>query len=458
MTSLRRSDVLFIALAILGVVVGAVLNPYVNTIGAQRAAALVVVALVALAAVSLEVIQSLRNNCEPVDSTVQSTPPNSRLNLYLGLLGIATSWIWLYRGWLTHPTLFADDFHYILQSIDWETARSNLLVPYNEHLVPATRIVTWILLQLDPVHPERPFAAFTVGMLLLTSTLLFFFARRIGVGDFAGLVAVASFVVSTSYSEVVTWYSASQWLISVCLLLASLLLVERPSDARLAGAILLSALAPWSYTIGVLVGPFTTFWLWTWHRRREAPSFLPALAGIASSLVAVRLIRSSMTDPDYWKSGGHGMLEAFDPVGGLVYSARLFVERLLPMDRLFGWFEATPVRSIVVFAALAVGAVAALRAKPALARLWPIAVLIGLAYAITVPFRTWQPYLGIVSWNRYQLIPSLGFSLLAAGVVGSFPRLRDAINRTMLLWFLMALALWTIIQSGVVWPLLSRVI
>ena len=50
--------------------------------------------------------------------------------------------------------LFADDFHYIAQSVDWPTARRNLFVPFNEHLVTTTRIITFVLVQIGGEHPS----------------------------------------------------------------------------------------------------------------------------------------------------------------------------------------------------------------------------------------------------------------------------------------------------------------
>ena len=75
-------------------------------------------------------------------------------------------------------------------------------------------------------------------------------------------------------------------------------------------------------------------------------------------------------------------------------------------------------------------------------------VHIAAGYTITVPFRTWQTYAGLVDWNRYQLIPQIGMSLLVAGLVGADAKLRGGLNGRMLLWFLAALALWTVLQSG----------
>ena len=112
-------------------------------------------------------------------------------------------------------------------------------------------------------------------------------------------------------------------------------------------------------------------------------------------------------------------------------------------------------RGVVIVAGLGSLAVAGVRGFPKLARLWPIAAMIVVGYAIAIPFRTWQSYAGLVTWNRYQLIPQLGLSLLIAGLLGDVPGLRGRISHS-LFWFLAGLVLWTELQTGVVFAVWLR--
>ena len=451
MISLRRSDIAFIGSAAVGIVFGVLLNPLVDTWWQQQQAVLGIIAVIVLAAVALEVARSLRVSSPTRELTLSDEALACTSGwASLGALVVLAAWAFLYREWWSAPRLFADDFRYIQQSADWETTKRFLFVPFNEHVVPATRIITWLLVQVGGDRPEIAFAAFSVFMFLATTVLLFLLARRVGGGEIPALAAAAWFAVATCHSEVVTWYSASQWLIAACLLLGSLLLVERRCKTRLFFATLFAGLAPWSYSIGAIVGPFTTFWLFAWHRRCEWRSLLPAVAGIASSIAVVVLVRRSMNDPAYWETGGRGFLEAFSPMSGFLFSVRLFVDRVLPVDLLLPWSFAGTIRAAVIFALVGIVAVTALRMRPPLACLWPTVVLIALGYAITIPFRTWHSYSGVAEWNRYQMIPQIGMALLVAGVVGSSPHCRGRATWRGLLWFLGALGVWTALQSGVV--------
>jgi hypothetical protein len=449
MSRFRRSDITLIVIGVLGVAFGVYVNPFLTTWWDQHQAIHGIVTLLVLSAVSLEVVRSLRTAGERVET---SSPPTS-IPAVLGFWLIMTAWAMLYRyPWSGHQ-LFADDYRYLSEAgRDWNGALQNLFKPFNEHLVVTTRIVTALFVHNGDFVSSRlateDWCGRVAGLLfLMTGALLFEFLRRIW-GERSALMGFALFAVSVCHSEVILWYSAAQWLIPVSLLLGSLLIVEQPGGKRLFAATFVSAFAPWNYSIGAIVGPFTTLWLLGWHRRWQWRSLLPALAGIASTIVVLMIVRRSMAEEQYWSSGGRGMFEAFSPWMGLIYSARLFADRLILVNLGYRGLPVSLLTATAIIGVMGIAIVAALRRRPSLAVLWPAAVLIVVGYGIAVPFRTWEPYESLASWNRYQLIPHLGLSMLVAGVVGDVVQRSDSVfGWRKLVWFTVGLSLWGLWQG-----------
>jgi hypothetical protein len=453
MTRLRRSDAVFLFVAVVGIPLGVWLNPYLLTRDDQEFAILRIAAILSVSLVAWEIFQSLRRFPEE-----HPTEPLGR-SAYKALVAFAVVMFfsaWVYRfPWLqlSHHW-FADDYTYLEQSADWETTKRNLFVPFNEHVVPLTRLVTVGIVSLGeaPADGQTALAAriFSSLLFLATTALLFQLARRVGRGDLPALVASSWFALSVCHFEAVLYYSASQWMIAACLLLGSLLLVERDCKTRLFWASAFAAFGPWCYSIGALIGPFTSFWLVAWHRRWRWRSIAPAIAGVVSTASVLVVIRLAMQDEKYWTSGGRGLLEAFSPWDGFLYSARLFVDQLILASLgVAKWpVGATEVAFVLVIVAIAV--VVGLRNRPSLARLWPIAALVVAGYAIVIPFRTWQIYATLAhNWTRYQLIPHLGMSLLLAGIVGSSTRFQGRLGWTGFGAFLFCLFWWAVWQYRV---------
>jgi hypothetical protein len=361
----------------------------------------------------------------PVDSRTPARPYSGRA--WIVFVAIVFCWLVLYRERFLRPAPpIGDDAHYLRDSADWPTTLGNLFAPYNEHMVVPARLLTYAVISIagwieTPVH--QPMAAATSGLFLTTLVLLFAFARRWWGNDAAGLFTVVLFAMSTSYREVILWYSASQWLFSFGLLLAGLLLVtisaERPRRRSVAAGMLVAFCGPFAYSIGVLVGPLCTIYGAARQcgavARRSWTVLAPSVGTVAALPVATALRLSWFGTPGYSESGGRGP-EAFRAGDGLVYILRLGVDLLVLRN--LGYPHVTTEQSLIWVVPLeAVAVVGLLRLRPALWRLWPHAVLIGLPYACTIPFRTWVEYGVLTNWSRYQLFPQLGLALLLTGAV-----------------------------------------
>jgi hypothetical protein len=67
--------------------------------------------------------------------------PVTGLIVALACLGPA----WLFFDPLTHYRLQSDDFAYAAASRTWARTQTNLLVPHNTHVVPAWRVLCWLV-------------------------------------------------------------------------------------------------------------------------------------------------------------------------------------------------------------------------------------------------------------------------------------------------------------------------
>ena len=342
---------------------------------------------------------------------------------------ILVLWLAMFRERWSRPEIKYDDYHYITIGATWSSTTRNLFNPFNEHFCVPTRLLTWGL--CATVEPSRlPGALAVAGMLLFASAFvpLFVFVRRECNSPAMGLLAVSIYALTPVHQEVVMWYSASQWCWALVLLLVALLMVPagvvRMTAWRLGGVVLLAAIAPFTYAVGLLVGPVTSLYLIV--RRcvgqlaaRPACCVLPALA-----TVVVVLTLACWKGPDIArraKYGGRRPADAIAPLSGVLYGMRSTVDTLVLRNLGFRPVSRLPrVCYAVVFLIVIFGLGELIRraVRPGLLILgW---TLVLLPYAMMLPFRVWVQYEDFTLWSRYQLFPQLGVALIVCGAVAEF--------------------------------------
>lgn len=380
---------------------------------------------------AIEFVRAARiSNTNPLASSTEH-PVKHPLRTLLVFVTIVALWLLLYRDRWLHPRIMFDDNDYLRSSATWELTRQNLFMPYNDHLVVPTRLVSYLCVRLSD-ESTLPFACslVVIPLFLLTLVLLFFFARREWRSDAAGLLAVALFSLTTCQREIIQWYSASIWLTCPICLLGSLLLIgdwRTPiGSARYFAACALCFLAPFSFSISALVGPITSMGVLCKSgpirpARRLLAATGPTLATLlAMSLIVPRLLRFSGAD-NHVVGGGRAFGETMDYLAGVHHSLQLSVDLLflrnLGVLRTMNKTTEPTWHYTWLFPLLLLGFVAVLRLRPSAWRIYPFFLLIVLPYAITVPARTWVNYGDLVYWSRYQMLPQLGVALLLTGSI-----------------------------------------
>lgn len=343
-------------------------------------------------------------------------------------LFIAGCWLYLYRQRWSTPILFADDLSYLETSRDLPAVSAHLFESYNEHLVVLARLWTFAALRASNGWTEaEALARSAVPLYLAALAQLFFIVRREAASPAAGLLAVVLFGLTTSHRETLLWYSASLWLIPLNLLLAAVWLCGSGAipvgTGRHTAVLFLAALAPLTYTVGLLVGPMATLCLArepangsrrAWWVKVLAPAALTLGVG---GIVMARLVRWAGTQT-YVAGGGRGVMRVFDPLGALVVGPQLVVDGLvfrnlgltLDLSRTTeptGWYLiALPF--VFLFPAML------WTTRPAAWRVYPAIALIVLSYALVLPFRTWVNYPDLLESNRYQLFAQVGYAWFVA--------------------------------------------
>lgn len=416
----------------LGVGLGIVANPWLTTEAERARWCLTIEIFVLATAIGVALWRAYRREqaaAAPASGQDERQAPDWPRTIGC-LVIIAGLWLLLYRWRWLQPEIIGDDEHYLRAATDWETTRANLFRPYNEHFVVPTRLITYLCLHLSTAATlPRTMALVAVPLFFLALGLLFSLARREWRSDFAGLLAVALFALTTNDREIIFWYSATQWLIALNLLLGALLLAgtaaHGPSPFRLAGVTLLAYCAPFSYSVGLLVGPISSLWLAVKARGASygywlALVVLPTVGTLLGVMTLLPTLLAWTHSDEYRLSGGRGM-GTFDLRGGILYSAQLIVDLLFLRNLGIPWiFDETrygPWGYGAVLLLLALGLIWLLRARPAAWRLTPALGLVVLPYALAMPFRVWVNYWSLTTWTRYQLFPQLGVALVVTGAV-----------------------------------------
>jgi len=336
---------------------------------------------------------------------------------------------------------FIDDDVMTLQvGQSWDLTRHYLFKPFNEHLLLPTRL--WAFAAVQLTTPESLQRWLMVGIWLLYGVSLlqlFLLTRREFGGDAPGLIAVAAFALTSVYHECLWWFMAAQWLWTLNLLLATWLVLDpcRPTVQRANLAGLLAFLSPFTFSIGLLIGPCAAIWILCRWQIGRSVWWRPLVGTFIAFFVTTPIIRSGLREDLPLARSTIARFFELDLWNGLGATARISVDYLLLSNLgiprrwildstphvLETWQLGilwAPLISALIFPLLAAVPVVILRARPACWRLAPFVLLIVLDYGLVMPFRSWMDYPQMSTWTaRYHILPHLGAALFLVGAWAS---------------------------------------
>lgn len=326
-------------------------------------------------------------------------------------------------------SLYSDDFAYVAASRNLSRTLANLFVPHNTHIVPAWRVLTWVLVawsgsleKLPEVLAEASYAIL-VSVILLAGRLV---ARETG-RAVLGLAAMVGVGATSVMASPACWYSAGQTLWAGFGILATLWYAQCWRRSRAWAALPLAGvwamLAGWFWTIGHLAGPLAAVYLWLDGRRRcRWGAAVPLLATFAAVALSIALGGSRIDS----KISFHGRTtrEAARPIAGIMHTAQAVPENLV-LANLGLKAQTTAIQGLVLsslilgvwmYGRLRVGGIRAFN----LLECTGVCLVLG-AYLVEWTVRGYLPFrslrtinLGmIVPW--YDVVPQIGAVLFAVG-------------------------------------------
>jgi hypothetical protein len=350
---------------------------------------------------------------------------------WLLLIAAILAMVSLHAYPLLHPLLFDDDFGLLPGSWDWPTTWNNLLVPFNDNVMPMGRLTIWMVVRLAGRITVLPWLTSSQGPLALAvaMVLVYVFVRREMSHRFYGLVAAILFGITVKYEQAINWFAASFLTVTLDVMLLALLSAQRwrqtGRPSAMAWCIFWVALSPGWFPTGIIAGPLCTLYLLprdeqpgSGSARGRARALLPLIGTVAFLAMAVpQNFRSLFLEKRF--VADQTLMQVFDPRVGLLYTARSVVDNLV-----FGvigvlgkvcpiWLLPVPWIVIVLVGAW----------------WWRCAThrrllllgcgLIFLSYWLTYSARTHYPYEGtehpLHQWTRYNLLPFLGLVLFFCG-------------------------------------------
>jgi hypothetical protein len=368
----------------------------------------------------------------------------SRLNCPI-LLGILASLvtIGLHLHLVVHPMVYFDDFPILTESWTWEAARKNILLPFNEHIMPLGRLSTWGLGQLANPITRLPFLTASQGILvtLIAMWLIFHFVQRETESPFLGLTAMILFGVTTIYAEAVSWFAASFTLLALDMVLLTLLAAQRWRQTGrgifLFWSVIWAALAPGWFASGYLAGPLGTLYLFPMgnsqagNLRHRILAMVPLLGTAIFVAFSMPFAADRLLHLDHY--AGRSILEAFNPSKGFILACRSVVDKIL-----LGFFGvsgvALPYPWLSLVLLLAIGSAVWWWRQGRQRRL----MLLGLGFLLASSFfiysarADWSYEEKTVSWTRYNVFPYLGLTLFICG--GMAGRMETLLERFNLPW------------------------
>ena len=110
---------------------------------------------------------------------------------------------WLMADELRYSILIGDDFVYIADALDWQTAWSHLFKPHNTHIVPLFRLWTATIVALAGPLEDMPWAfraASYFGLIVTMLSVFLFVATETGRTNL-GLAAMAGMGLTRSSNQ-----------------------------------------------------------------------------------------------------------------------------------------------------------------------------------------------------------------------------------------------------------------
>jgi hypothetical protein len=365
---------------------------------------------------------------------VAHAPGSPRLWLALALIFAGT--LYLHRFEWAQPRFIDDDRMNLAVAQSWESTRSHLFKPFNEHLLVPTRL--WAFAAVQLTTPESLPYALLVGIWILFGVavvqLLLLAWREFG--DGAGLLATAGFALTYVHHECLWWFMAAQWLWTLNILLAVWLILDprKPTTRRANVAAVLAFIGPFTFSIGLVVGPCAAAWIGCRWKTNRGVWWRPIIGTMLGLLASAPLVAAGLWEDDPGRYKVQLKWFALDLWSGLGSTARLVVDYLVfvhaGIPRGIAWnlvptfytmigFPAASWPAVVaamIFPFVAIIPALVLNARPACWRLAPFVLLVVLNYGIVIPFRSWMDYPQMSNWTaRYHLLPHLGLVLFLVG-------------------------------------------
>ncbi|HVS34064.1 MAG TPA: hypothetical protein VMS17_00685 [Gemmataceae bacterium] len=350
------------------------------------------------------------------------------------LLGAAAilAAVLLYAWPLSHAVLMQDDFQILAQSWTWQKTLNGLLAPNNEHVMPLSRLLVFVVVQLAGRTTALPFFGVLTGVvgLILAMVLTHLFVRRELGHAIYGLFAMILFGVSAVYQQAVYWFAASFSVYALVTMLLALLAAQHYRHNRqwgwLSACIAGCALAPCWFASGVLAGPFCCLYLLPTEgedRRRGLIGWLLRLTPLLGTAVFLGVVWltafSTIQHLYHYQVDNTTALEAFKPLTGAWFTVRSVVDNLG-----LGLFGITDVTVGPIFAAplilllFAAGAWWAWRSPQRRLALLGAGLIFGSYLLIYSGRAAWgydEVRMYTPTWSRYHLQPQLGLVLLLCG-------------------------------------------
>jgi hypothetical protein len=326
--------------------------------------------------------------------------------------------------------IYFDDFPILMESWTWEAAYRNILLPFNEHIMPLGRLSTWCLGQLSNPITRLPYFTAVQGIAATVAAmwLLYLFVRRETGDPNCGLAAMILFGVSTVYVEAISWFAASFTLLAVDMVFLALLAAQRWQQSGrgifLFWCVFWSVLAPGWFASGLLGGLFCTLYLFPKRNGQFANRWYRALALVPLLGPAIFLgctlpfAAQHLLHLDHYS--GRNPWESFNLLQGSALACRASVDKiLLGLFGISGIALPSLCVAVILLLAMAGGVWLWHRTRHRRLMLLGLGFLVASSVVIYSARADWSYEDQTISWTRYNVFPHLGLTLfICRGLAG----------------------------------------